>query len=224
MPIRRLALSHVVAAFALAVTACTATPPTQNGPIACSASRPCPAGMSCGFAPGCGERSGVCQDNRCGTLPVMRPYCGCDGQTFHRGACRPGQPYQSEGPCPEATAATEPAEPAEPDRDTLPADFAVDGQPVPTDSRFAGTPGCYVACYARREAGAAYSVGGGIFVHGLVRVPGRYEGRICLPTGHETADISVPTSPFGAQCAAAIPSCRGGCWAGGDTGGFLGHN
>ncbi len=222
MPARRLARSRVVAAFALtACTACTATPPTQNGPIACSASRPCPMGMSCGFAPGCGERSGVCQDNLCGRLPVMLSYCGCDGQTLHRGACRPVQAYRSEGPCPEATAATESAEPA---HDTLPADFAVEGQPVPTDSRFGGTPGCYIACYSRRAEGSAYAVGGEIYVHGLVRVPGRYEGRICRPSGHETADISVPTSPFGAQCAAGIPSCRGGCWAGGDTGGFFGHN
>ena len=218
MNARRLALSHVVTAVVLVFTACAAPPPTHNGPIACNASRPCPSGMSCGFSPGCGEQSGVCQDNLCGTLPVRRAYCGCDGHTIEGGACRPAQPYQSDGPCPEAQTA------APPQADILPADVTVEGQRVPTDSRFAGTPGCYVACYARRAEASAYTVGDDIYVHGLVRVPGRYEGRICRPTGHETADISVPTSPFAAQCAAAIPSCRGGCWAGGDTGGFLGHD
>jgi hypothetical protein len=210
--------SPLVVVFALVCVGCTTSVPTNNGPIVCNASRPCPANMSCGFAPGCDAQSGVCQDRRCGTLPVRTQRCGCDGQTFGGGACQPGHAYRSEGPCPEAARAEDPPS------DMLPANFSVGGQAVPTDSRFAGTPGCYIACYSHRAEASAYPVGGDTYVHGLVRVAGHYEGRICLPTGHETADISVPTSPFSAQCTAVIPSCRGGCWAGGDTGGFLGHN
>jgi hypothetical protein len=210
-------IRHALLIVALAGCTSSGSPATHNGPIACSATQPCPSGMSCGFAPGCDQRSGVCQSSQlCGGLPVMLQYCGCDGQTMQRGACHPTAPYRADGPCevtvvPESTA------------DLLPADFSVDGAPVPTDSTFRGAPGCYVACYAHRAEGAAYSVGGDIYVHGLVRVPGRYSGRVCRPTGHEGADISVPSSPFSRQCAEVIPSCRAGCWAGGDTGGFLGY-
>lgn len=111
---------------------------------------------------------------------------------------------------------------SDPNAALLPPGFRYGGRPVHVNSQMISLPGCYVACYARRAEGAAYSVGDGIFVHGLVRVSGRYGGRVCRPENYETADISA--APVFAQiCQSAVPSCAaGGCWAGGDTGGFLG--
>ncbi|MFO0627636.1 MAG: hypothetical protein U0325_18655 [Polyangiales bacterium] len=89
----------LLAALALALAAC-ATPPTNNGPLPCSASQPCPSGLSCGYAPGCDAVRGVCQRALCATLPVVRTYCGCDGRSFQGGACHPNTPYRAEGACP----------------------------------------------------------------------------------------------------------------------------
>jgi hypothetical protein len=92
---------------------------------------------------------------------------------------------------------------------------------LPTVNSYAGPSGCYVACYSRDPEGAVYSVGGGILVKGQLRVPGHYSGRICLPTGSETKDISAAPD-FKKLCAEAIPACKDGCWGGGDTGGWFG--
>lgn len=93
---------------------------------------------------------------------------------------------------------------------------------LPTRNAYRGVPGCYLACYSRDRTGAVYSVGGGIQVMGQVRVPGRYQGRICRPEGYEKADISA-LGKFKSLCNGAISSCKdSGCWAGGDTGGWFG--
>lgn len=92
---------------------------------------------------------------------------------------------------------------------------------LPTVNIFKGTPGCYVACYSRNKQGAVYGVGGGIFVHGQVRVSGSYAARICKPQAFENADISAGKK-FKALCNASVATCKDGCWAGGDTGGWFG--
>lgn len=94
---------------------------------------------------------------------------------------------------------------------------------LPTVNQFLDYPGCYVACYSRNQENSIYSVGGGIYVMGQVRVPGSYEGRICLPRDYETADISAEPK-FKALCAENLAdACSGSsCWAGGDTGGWFG--
>ncbi len=61
---------------------------------------------------------------------------------------------------------------------------------LPTLNLFKGAPGCYLACYTKDKKRAVYSVGGGIYVAGQVRVPGKYQDRICRPTGFENADVS----------------------------------
>ena len=94
---------------------------------------------------------------------------------------------------------------------------------LPTVNQFLDYPGCYVACYSGNQENSIYSVGGGIYVMGQVRVPGSYEGRICRPGDYETADISA-ASKFKALCAENLAdACSGNsCWTGGDTGGWFG--
>jgi len=93
---------------------------------------------------------------------------------------------------------------------------------LPTDNTFQDDPGCYVACYTKDKG--VYSVGGGIQVLGQVRVAGKYVGRVCRPTGNETSDISA-MEEFKSLCNTTFATCEnaeGGCWAGGDTGGWFG--
>ena len=91
-----------------------------------------------------------------------------------------------------------------------------------TVNRFKGRPGCYVACYSRNKRNSVYPVGGGIYVMGQVRVSGRYIKRICNPTNYANKDISA-ANYFKNVCNTSLPEkCAGGCWAGGDTGGWFG--
>lgn len=93
---------------------------------------------------------------------------------------------------------------------------------LPTVNKYKESPGCYIACYSHDKSRAVYSVGGDIYVMGQVRVKGNYENRICLPEGYESADISA-LDLFKKICNENISNCsNGGCWAGGDTGGWFG--
>lgn len=86
----------------------------------------------------------------------------------------------------------------------------------PTVNDFTGFPGCYLAAYSRPNGDEIEAIG-------QVRVPGRYEGRICQPTEYEGQDVSAE-SVFSELFEQHFPqACSDGrCWAGGDTGGFLG--
>jgi hypothetical protein len=99
-----------------------------------------------------------------------------------------------------------------PDQVILPEDFR-----LPTVNEFTESPGCYLAAYTREPGGE------GIDVVGQVRVAGAYEGRICQPAGYEGRDISAE-KVFRELFERHFPQvCSGGrCWAGGDTGGFVG--
>lgn len=92
---------------------------------------------------------------------------------------------------------------------------------LPTANDFRGVPGCYVACYSHSTQGSVYGVGRGIHVMGQVRVPGRYDGRVCLPDRYGGADISAQPG-IRELCKASIPACGDRCWGGGDTGGWFG--
>jgi len=96
-----------------------------------------------------------------------------------------------------------------------------DERVLPTVNDFRGAPGCYVACYSHDRAHGVYGVGGNTYVMGQVRVPGRYEGRVCRPDRFGHADISA-ASGIKELCKAGIPSCGDNCWGGGDTGGWFG--
>lgn len=91
---------------------------------------------------------------------------------------------------------------------------------LPTANKFKEYPGCYIACYSRNQNGSVYSVGGGIYVKGQVRVKGKYLKRVCHPDGFKYRDISA-MQRFKNICNRNITACDD-CWAGGDTGGWFG--
>lgn len=94
---------------------------------------------------------------------------------------------------------------------------------VPVWNRYRGSGGGYVACYTHDLARGAYRVAPDIAVVGLVRLAGAYQGRIFQPDGYRDRDISA-LARFKAICSRALRACRGDrCWAGGDTGGFVGE-
>ena len=92
---------------------------------------------------------------------------------------------------------------------------------LPTVNKYMGDDGGYIACYSRNKKGSIYSVGGGIYVMGQIRLQGQYIGRIFHPKGYEHRDISA-ASEFKDLCNETFPACQGGGWAGGDTGGWFG--
>ncbi|VXD16800.1 hypothetical protein [Planktothrix paucivesiculata] len=89
---------------------------------------------------------------------------------------------------------------------------------LPTVNQYKGADGGYVAFYSRDPAKAVYSVGGGIYVVGQIRLKGRYIGRIFHPEGYLNQDISA-IPEFKALCRKTF-GVEG--WAGGDTGGWFG--
>ncbi len=92
---------------------------------------------------------------------------------------------------------------------------------LPTNNNDNAKPGCYVACYSGKKAGAVYGVAPNIFVHGQFRTKGHYENRICRPLRYEKADISR-SEKFRVLCKQRVKTCGNDCWAGGDTGGWFG--
>jgi hypothetical protein len=92
---------------------------------------------------------------------------------------------------------------------------------LPTVNKYMKRDGGYIACYSRNEKGSIYSVGGGIYVMGQIRLKGRYIGRIFHPQGFEGKDISA-VQKFKTLCNQTFPAARSGGWAGGDTGGWFG--
>lgn len=91
---------------------------------------------------------------------------------------------------------------------------------LPIANNYTASGGCYVACYSNHQG--VYQVGS-FGVQGLVRVPGRYTERVCQPTGWEGKDISAASTFKGLCNRTFTEACDGGCWAGGDTGGFFGR-
>lgn len=93
---------------------------------------------------------------------------------------------------------------------------------LPVYNLYTDTPGCYIAAYSHNENEGVYSVGGDIYVMGMVRVEGTYEGRVCQPASYENEDISS-VEYFKEMFSEYISGCEGNtCWAGGDTSGFIG--
>nr|MBK7068052.1 hypothetical protein [Deltaproteobacteria bacterium] len=90
-----------------------------------------------------------------------------------------------------------------------------------TVNLYQGEDGGYVAVYSRHAEAGVYSVGGGIYVVGQVRLRGRYVGRVFHPTGFEQRDISA-ASEIAFVCNQAFGGGDWECWGGGDTGGWFG--
>ena len=90
-------------------------------------------------------------------------------------------------------------------------------------NHYKGDNACYIAAYSHNKKGSAYSVGGDIYVMGLIRLKGEYVGRICHPKGYLNKDISAEKK-FKQLASQYFKACIGKCWAGGDTGGFFDHH
>jgi hypothetical protein len=91
-------------------------------------------------------------------------------------------------------------------------------KPLPVVNRYRGPDGGYIALYTRDRKKAVYTVGGGIYVVGVVRLKGEYVGRVFHPHGYLNQDISV-AQEFKDLCRELF-DVEG--WAGGDTGGWFG--
>ena len=89
----------------------------------------------------------------------------------------------------------------------------------PVFKPYTGADGGYVAIYTRDREHAVYSVGDGIYVPGLIRVQGRYIGRIFYPTGYDLGDDITQDSAILQLCDKYFPELKGNDWIGGDTGG-----
>ncbi|MCB9684586.1 MAG: hypothetical protein H6738_04690 [Alphaproteobacteria bacterium] len=75
--------------------------PVVPGPVLnCLTGADCPSGVCEGV--GCDEdHPGVCAEDMRACTRDLRPYCGCDGETFLAGGNCPMRRYRNKGPCPE---------------------------------------------------------------------------------------------------------------------------
>lgn len=92
---------------------------------------------------------------------------------------------------------------------------------LPTYSAYDGPDGGYVAVYTRNPAVAVYAVTDDIFVAGLIRVRGRYHGRIFAPAGY-AADGDITQDLDLHRLRERFFPAVTDSWFGGDTGGFFG--
>lgn len=75
---------------------------STDAPQACLRAEDCGADMLCEGL-GCGEdQPGQCVSNLRPCTADLRPYCGCDGQTFLASGTCPGRRYSAAMPCPGA--------------------------------------------------------------------------------------------------------------------------
>lgn len=82
-------------------------------------------------------------------------------------------------------------------------------------------PGCYISCHSTNPDKAVYAVSPIIYVIGLIRIEGQYEGQICRPRDYETAEIR-DEEVFQELCSKTYQCIGNSCWAGGKTGELFG--
>lgn len=91
---------------------------------------------------------------------------------------------------------------------------------LPINNDYNKNPGCYMACYSHDGKNAVYAVSKNIFVLGMIRIPGKYSKRICIPD--ITPKQNYQNYPLPTICNRSFKSCGNSCWVGGDTAGFYG--
>ena len=93
---------------------------------------------------------------------------------------------------------------------------------LPIANHYSGSgDGVYVAVYSHSKFRSIYTVGENIYVMGLIRMKGTWNGTIAEPEGWEGKDISA-SDEFKQLPKQYFPACANGCWVGGDTGGIFG--
>jgi len=97
-----------------------------------------------------------------------------------------------------------------------------DERTLRTVNHYEGQDGGYVAIYTRNQEKGIYSVGGGIYVIGQIRVQGEYVGRIFVPTGYQIGDDITRDREILKTCEEHFPGMGEDMWIGGDTGGWFG--
>lgn len=91
---------------------------------------------------------------------------------------------------------------------------------LPIANNYKDTDGVYIAVYTKKADKAVYSVGNGIYVAGLIRVKGKWNGNIAVPEGWDGYDISA-SKDFSKFAAYYYPFVADSCWVGGDTGSLI---
>jgi len=61
---------------------------------------------------------------------------------------------------------------------------------LPSPRAFDGAPGCYLACFTEDAEKGLYDAGDGAYVVGQIRVPGVYNGPLCM--GMKPRGVSYP--------------------------------
>ncbi len=98
--------------------------------------------------------------------------------------------------------------------------FGFEERTLPVVNHYNGPDGGYVAIYTHHSERGVYGVGHDIYVAGLVRIQGKYNGRIFIPVGYNSGDNITQDPAILAICAEYFPDMQGEMWVGGDTGGF----
>ncbi len=82
-------------------------------------------------------------------------------------------------------------------------------------------PGCYISCHSTNPDKGVYTVSPEIYVIGLIRVQGQYEGQFCRPKDYEKTEIRDEVI-FKELCSKTYQCIGNSCWAGGNTGVLFG--
>jgi hypothetical protein len=90
---------------------------------------------------------------------------------------------------------------------------------IPVVNAVTSQPGCYLACYSPLNSGI-YALKPGVYLHGLVRVAGKYHAHLCQPLKLASQDLNRIND----LCFKNIETCHTAnshCWAVGDTKGWF---
>lgn len=82
-------------------------------------------------------------------------------------------------------------------------------------------PGCYISCHSTNPDKGVYRVSPNIYVIGLIRIQGQYEGPFCRPKDYEKVQIRDEVI-FKEICSKTFQCIGNSCWAGGNTGNLFG--
>jgi hypothetical protein len=91
-----------------------------------------------------------------------------------------------------------------------------------TFNDYKGKDGGYIAIYTREKSEGIYSVGGDIYVAGMVRIKGQYIQNIFYPEGYNEGDDITQDKKILEICNQYFLNLKDKMWIGGDTGGWFG--